>query len=128
MKSIVIRIVVNAVAIWVATVLVPGVSFDRPGSSGGGKVVALLVVAAIFGLINAFIKPVVKLFALPLFILTLGLITFVINALMLELTSWVSSRADLGFHVDDFFWSAIFGAIVISIVSWMLSVVVPDED
>jgi putative membrane protein len=125
MKSILIRLVVNAIALWVATELVAGVQLEADTTSE--KVVRLLVVAAIFGLINAFIKPVVKLLALPLFILTLGLITFVINALMLELLSWISGKVDLGFHVDDFFWSAILGALVVSVVSFFLSVILPDD-
>jgi putative membrane protein len=124
MRSFAIRVVINAVALWVATEIVSGVSLEQDTTAK--KVLSLLIVAVIFGLINAFIKPVVKLIALPLFILTLGLITFVINAAMLSLLSWISGKTDLGFHVDDFFWSAIFGALVVSVVSWLLSVILPD--
>jgi putative membrane protein len=125
MKSILIHLVVNAVALWVASEIVDGVSLE--GDTTTDKVVSLLIAAAIFGLINAFIKPVVKLVALPLFILTLGLITFVINALMLELLSWIAGKTDLGFDVDDFFWSAILGALVVSVVSFVLNLVLPDD-
>jgi putative membrane protein len=124
--SIVLRIIVNAVALWVATLIVQGVTLE--GETTTNKVISLLIVSAIFGLINAFIKPVVKLLAIPLFILTLGLITFVINAFMLQLLSWIAGWTDLGFHVDDFFWSAILGAIVVSLVSFALNLVLPDGD
>jgi putative membrane protein len=124
--SIVLRIIVNAVALWVATLIVQGVTLE--GETTTNKVISLLIVSAIFGLINAFIKPVVKLLAIPLFILTLGLITFIINAFMLQLLSWISGWTNLGFHVDDFFWSAILGAIVVSVVSFVLNLVLPDGD
>ncbi|MGR7000323.1 phage holin family protein [Yinghuangia aomiensis] len=92
------------------------------GDSWGNKAGTVLIVAAIFGVINVLIKPLVKLFSLPLFILTLGLITFVINALMLWLTSWVSGKLDLSFHVDGF-WPALLGALCVSLVSWALNLV-----
>jgi putative membrane protein len=123
--SIVLRIIVNAVALWVATLIVQGVTLE--GETTTNKVISLLIVSAIFGLINAFIKPVVKLLAIPLFILTLGLITFIINAFMLQLLSWIAGWTDLGFHVDDFFWSAILGALVVSVVSFVLNVILPDD-
>ena len=74
---------------------------------------------------NAFIRPVVKLLALPLIILTLGLITFVINALMLLLTSWITENLDVEFHVEGF-WPALIGALVITIVGWALDAILPD--
>ncbi len=129
MRAILIRLAVNAAALWVATAVVKGITIDE-GSEGDGKftqrLVMVLIVAAIFGLVNAFIKPVVKLLALPLFILTLGLITFVINALMLMLTSGVSDVMDVPFHVDGF-GAALYGGLVISFVSFLINVVLPDE-
>lgn len=123
--ELIIRLVVNAVAIWVATLVVDGI--ELTGADTREKVFALLVAAVIFGLVNAVIKPIVKLFALPLFILTLGLITFVINALMLWLTSWISEKVGLAFHVDGF-WPALLGALVVTVVSFLLSLVLPDGD
>jgi putative membrane protein len=83
-------------------------------------------VALVFGLVNVVVKPVVKLLAFPLFILTLGLITLVINALMLLLTSWLANKLDLAFHVEGF-GTAVIGALIVSIVSWALHVILPDE-
>jgi len=121
MKNLLIKLAVNALAIWLASWLVDGVDLAE-GSSTGTKIKTLLFVALIFGVVNAIIKPVVKLFSLPLFVLTLGLITFVINALMLWLTEWISEQLDLDFHVDGF-WTALLAAALISIVSWFLSAV-----
>lgn len=85
----------------------------------------LLLVALVFGVVNFLVKPLVKLLTLPLFVLTLGLFTLVVNALMLMLTSWLAERMDLGFHVEGF-WTAVLGGLIISVVSWALNVVLPD--
>jgi putative membrane protein len=114
----VIRLIVNAAALWVAIRLVPGITF-------AGDEVMLLVVALIFGVVNAFVRPVLTLLSLPILILTLGLFTFVLNALMLWLTSWLSGALGLGFHVAGF-WPAFLGALVVTIVSALLSFVVRD--
>lgn len=124
MKSLIIKLLVNAAAISITAVVVDGVNIT--GDSWGNKALTVLLVALIFGAINVLIKPLVKLFSLPLFILTLGLITFVINALMLWLTAWVSEKADLSFHVEGF-WPALLGAFVVSLVSWFLNLVL-DRD
>jgi putative membrane protein len=91
------------------------------------QVIALVVVALIFGVINAFVAPVVKLLSLPFIILTLGLFLLVINAALLLLTSWIAGEIGLGFEVDGF-WSAVLGAIVITIATWILEAVLPDGD
>ncbi|UGQ08912.1 phage holin family protein [Yinghuangia sp. ASG 101] len=124
MKSLLIKLLANAAAIAITAAVVDGVNIT--GDSNSDKAVTVILVALIFGAINVFIKPLVKLFALPLFILTLGLITFVINALMLWLTSWVSDEADLGFHVEGFF-PALLGALCVSLVSWVLTLIL-DRD
>lgn len=124
MQSALIRLLANAIALGVAIWLVGGLTLG--GDSGWQRVLTLVIVAAIFGVINAIIKPIVKLVALPLFILTLGLITFVINALMLWLTSWVAGLLGVDFHVAGF-WPALLGALIISIVSWLVNVILPDE-
>lgn len=120
------KIVINAVAVWVASLIVPGVHVG--GGDTGRTVVTLLVVGLLFGLVNAIIKPVVKFFAFPFYILTLGLLAFVVNAAMLELAAWLSGKLDIAFSIDRFFWSAILAAIVVSIVSLLLNVVLPDGD
>ncbi|MET8699237.1 phage holin family protein [Kitasatospora sp. NPDC058032] len=124
MKGFVIKTLINAAAIWVAAWIVSGITLT--GDDWQHKTITVLAVALVFGVVNWLIKPVVQLFSLPLFILTLGLFTFVVNALMLWLTSWASDKLDLDFHVDGF-WSALFGALIVSLVSWGLSLAL-DED
>jgi putative membrane protein len=121
--GIIVRILVNAVALWIATLVVDGVDVDA--STTGREVLTIVAVAAVFGLINLFIKPIVKLLSLPLYIITLGLFTLVVNALMLLLTSWIAGLLDIPFEVDGF-WSAVLGGLVISVVSWLLNVLLPD--
>jgi putative membrane protein len=117
------RIVVNAVVLWLCTVLVEGVVLeDGPVTA---RIVTLLVVALIFGLLNAVIRPVLKLLTLPLFLLTLGLFTFVLNAVMLLLTSYVAGLFDLPFRVDGF-EAALFAAIIVSLVSFVANLILPD--
>ena len=121
--GIVIRVVLNAVAVWVATLIVPGV--EVTADSTGKKVLTLLVVAAILGLINATIKPVAQLLSLPLTILTLGIFALIVNGLLFWLVAVISDAIGAPFHVDGF-WAGFWGAIVVSIVSWLLSIVVRD--
>jgi putative membrane protein len=116
---ILLRLLVNAAALWVATRLVPGISFE-------GDWRALLLVALIFGVLNALVRPILFLLALPFLILTLGLFTFVLNALLLWLTSAISDALQLGFHVSGF-WAAFFGALVVSVVSVLLSMLLPSR-
>ncbi|MFJ4680893.1 MULTISPECIES: phage holin family protein [Kitasatospora] len=124
MKNFVIKTLINAVAIWVAAWIVTGITLS--GDDWQHKTLTVVAVALVFGVINFLIKPLVKLFSLPLFFLTLGLITFVINALMLWLTSWASDKLSLDFHVEGF-WSALLGALIISLVSWGLSLALNDD-
>ncbi|WP_327296507.1 phage holin family protein [Streptomyces sp. NBC_01197] len=125
MKNFVVKTVANAAALFVAIWLLQDITLT--GDSTGRKTLTLIIVAVIFGLVNFVVKPIVKLIAFPLFILTLGLITLVINALMLLLTSWLSGKLDLSFHVHGF-WTAVLGGLIISVVSWAMNVVLPDED
>ena len=124
MKNLIIRLLANAIALGVATWLVSGITIE--GATTGRRVLTLLIVAAIFGVVNAIVKPVVKLLSLPLLILTLGLLTFVINAVMLWLTSWITGKLDVQFHLDGF-WSALFGALIISVVGMLINVVLPEK-
>lgn len=126
MMSLVIKIVVNAVALGVATWLIDGV--DLAGGSTAGKAGTLVVVAVIFGLVNTVIKPIVKVLAFPAYILTLGLFTFIVNAFLLWLTGLISSGVGLDFEVHPFFWAAVLGALVVTIVSFLLHVLIPGDD
>jgi putative membrane protein len=120
-----LRLVVNAAALAIATWILSGISLT--GSSTTSKIITLLIVALIFGVLNAIIKPLFALFTAPLILLTLGLFLIVINACMLLLTSWLAGLFDLGWQVDGF-WTAVLGAIIISIVSFILNVFLPDPD
>ncbi|MFB8756443.1 phage holin family protein [Streptomyces nigra] len=125
MKNFVVKTIANAGALAVAVWLIDDITLT--GDSTGKEIATLLLVALIFGLVNVVVKPVVKLLSLPLLILTLGLFTLVVNALMLLLTSWLADQVDLSFHVEGF-WTAVLGGLIISIVSWALNVVLPDGD
>jgi putative membrane protein len=109
-----VRLLINAVALWIAIQLVDGIEHR-------GSWWSLLLVAVLFGLLNASIRPLLKLLSLPIIILTLGLFIFVINALMLRMTSWLSGMLNLGFTVHGF-WDAFFGGLIVSIVSLVLSI------
>lgn len=111
-----LRLLINAAALWVATRLVPGVTFT-------GDWLPFLGVALVFGVINTFIGPVVKILSIPFILVTLGFFLLVVNGLLLWLTSSLSGALGLGFHVSGF-WAAFFGALVVSIVSTLLTIMV----
>ncbi|MGH3372819.1 MAG: phage holin family protein [Nocardioidaceae bacterium] len=116
-------VVVNALALAAATVLLDGIRLtDRTSED---QVLALVLVALIFGVINAVVAPVVKLLSLPFIILTLGLFLLVINAAMLLLTSWIAGEVGLGFRVDGFL-TALLGAVIITVATWILEAVFRD--
>jgi putative membrane protein len=121
--AFVIRIVATAIALWVAT-LVPGI--DLTGDSAVANVLTIIAVAVIFGLINAFIKPIIKLVGCVFYVLTLGLIALVVNALLFMLTGWIADQLDIPFEVDGF-WPAFWGAIVVGVVSWAITMAIPDR-
>jgi len=120
MRKLLLRWLINGVALYLAAELVRGINVR-------GGWLALAVMALIFGLVNALIRPILKLLTCPLIILTLGLFTLVINALMLMLASWLGRRLGLGFYVAGF-WPAFLGALVISVVSFVLNLLIGDED
>jgi putative membrane protein len=118
--KLIIRIIINAVAIWVTALLLSGFVFS-------GNIFNLIIVGIVFGLVNAVIRPLVKLLTLPINILTLGLFTLVINTLMLMLTVWLSESLSLEGGIFQSFFTAFVGAIIISIVSTILSWFMPDK-
>ncbi len=117
--KLILRIAINAVAIWLTSMLLSGLTF-------GGSFINLIIVAIIFGLVNAIIRPIVKLLTLPINIITLGLFTLVINTLMLMLTVWFSGSLSLEGGVFSSFLTAFVAAIIISIISTVLSWFLPD--
>jgi len=128
MKSFAIKVLVNGAALWVAAYLVQGIQLAGGTASTTSQLVTILWVAVIFGGLNALIKPILTILSLPVIILTLGLFTLIVNAAMLELTSWFAGQFNLAFHVDSFFWDAVIGSIIITIVSMILNLVVPDGE
>jgi putative membrane protein len=118
-------VLVNALALGAAVWLLDGITIG--GTSDRDKLLTLLGVGLIFGIVNAIVRPVVKLLSFPFIILTLGPLIFVINAAMLMLTSKIADNLDLAFHVDHFWWTAIWGAVIISIASTLLGFLEPDD-
>ena len=121
--SFVLRVLISGVALWLAEVLLPGLTVVGADTTGG-EVVVLLAVALVFGIINAVVKPIVNVLSIPLYILTLGLFTLVVNALMLMLTAWITEQTSWGLRIDGF-GDAFLGALIVSVVSFALSVALP---
>ena len=120
-----VRVLINGVAIWLATVILPGL--EIVGAESTAQTVGiLLLVALVFGLVNAIVKPIVAILSIPLYILTLGLFTIVVNALMLMLTAWITEATDWGLRIDNF-GTACLGALIISVISLVLSVLLPGD-
>ena len=122
--GIIIRLVITAVAVWIATLLIEGI--ELTATTAPAKIGTLLAVAVIFGVVNAVLRPIIKVVGCVFYILTLGLIAIVVNALLFMLTSWIAGKLDLPFHVDSFWPSAVLGALLVGIVSWVLNLLVPD--
>jgi putative membrane protein len=120
-----IRVLASAAALAVATALVSGIELTT--ASVTSKVLTLIAVALIFGVINAILKPIVKVVGCAFYILTLGLIALVVNALLLWLTSWLAGKLNLPWHITGF-WPAFWGAIIVSVVGWLLSILIRDKD
>jgi putative membrane protein len=119
-RSLLLHWILNAAALWVAAALIPGLDF----TGGPGR---LLLVAAVFGVVNSTIRPLLTILTCPLIVVTLGLFTLVINALMLLLTGWLSESWNLGFSVSGF-WAAFFGGLVVGLVSVILSLALSPKE
>ena len=121
MGSFLVRAAVTGLALWVVTLIVGGIDFVG-GDTVVQKAGIVFVVAVIFGLVNAIIKPIVALLSLPLYVLTLGLFHVVVNALMLWITAWITEHTThWGLRIDHFWWTAIWAAILLSVVGWVFS-------
>jgi putative membrane protein len=122
-------LVTTAVAVSVATLLIDGIYFDGPVHGQAElkhKLVPLLLVALILGVVTSLVKPVLTILSIPFIVVTLGLFLLVINAGMLKLTSWLADKLDIGFHVEGF-WPAVGGAIVITVVTWIVDGVIGES-
>ncbi|OLB80562.1 MAG: hypothetical protein AUI14_06305 [Actinobacteria bacterium 13_2_20CM_2_71_6] len=122
--GIVIRVAVTAVALWISTLLLSGITLDTP--SAAKKVGTVLAVAVIFGIVNAVIRPIVKAVGCAFYVLTLGLIALVVNGALFLLTSWIAGKLGLPFHVNGF-WTAVLGALIVGVISWVVNAVMPDK-
>lgn len=121
--AFIVRVIISGIAIWFATLVLPGVAV-KGASTTAQEVGVYLLVGLVFGIVNAVVKPVVQVLSIPLYILTLGLFTLVVNALMLLLTAWITSAAHWGLTIDNF-GSAVLAALIVSVVSFALSAMVP---
>lgn len=117
-----LRLVINAIALWITTMVVSGI--EVTGESATSDAVTLILVALIFGVVNAVLKPIIHVVGCFFYVFTLGLFALVVNALLFLLTDWIAGLFDLPFQVDGF-WPAFWGAIVMAVVSWLISIVVP---
>lgn len=125
MQAFLLRAAVTGLALWLVTLIVPGLHFVG-GDTAIQRAGIVFVVAVIFGLVNAVIKPIVQILSIPLYVVTLGLFHVVVNALMLAITAWITGHTTgWGLAIDDFWWDAIWAAIVLSVVNWLLAVVLP---
>ncbi len=122
---LILRLLANMGALALATWLLSGITLTEPTTER--KVLTLLIVALIFGVVNAIVKPIFTLVTAVAVVLTLGLFLIVINALMLLLTSWISDQVNLGWSVDGF-WTAVFGSIIVSIISFLVNAFLPEKD
>ncbi|WP_114203237.1 phage holin family protein [Janibacter anophelis] len=128
MTNFLIRTAVNAVALWVAAWLIDGIVLAEDDATFASKFATVVLVALIFGLVNAVVKPIAKVLAFPFIVLTLGLFTFIVNAFLLQLTEWISKPLGLSFEITEFWWDAVIGALVITIVSMILNWVLPEKE
>ncbi|WP_423791016.1 phage holin family protein [Micromonospora cathayae] len=125
MKSLLIRLGSTVLALWLATLLIPGIAVDS--DSTVETVVTLILVSVIFGVVNAVLQPIIKTVGCGFYLLTLGLIALVVNGLLFLLTGWIAGQAGLPFEVDGFWPTAVLGALFVGVVTWILGVVL-DRD
>jgi putative membrane protein len=122
MVSHLLRLAVSAAALWIATLIIPGIKVSA--ETTWGTIGTLVLVALIFGVVNAVIKPVVKFVGCAFYVLTLGLISLIVNGLLFLLTSKIADWLDIPFHVDSFWPAAVLGALFVGLVSWVLGLVI----
>lgn len=122
--GILIRLAISAVALWIATLVIDGITLTT--DSTWEKVGTLVLVAAIFGVVNAVLRPIIKVVGCAFYILTLGLIALVVNGALFMFSSWIADQIGLPFHVADFWPDAVLGALLVGVISWLLNLVIPD--
>ncbi|WP_025158003.1 phage holin family protein [Leifsonia aquatica] len=118
-----LKVIINALALWLTTLIVSGVTVHPYEDTTSATVLTYLLIAVIFGVVNAVIGTAIRVVAFPLYILTLGLISLVVNALLLLIVSWISDAMGFGLHVDGF-WAGVLGALVLGIIAWLFGLIV----
>jgi putative membrane protein len=122
MRRFLVRLVINAFALWLTTLIVPEVHVKAYGDGGVlATILTYLLVALVFGIVNGVIGNLVRIVAFPLYILTLGLLALFVNALLLLLVAWLSSLVDFGLFINTF-WAGFWGALVLAIISWIIGI------
>jgi putative membrane protein len=122
--GLIVRLAVSAFALWLSTLIFKGITVD---GTAGRKVLTLVLVAALFGIVNAVLRPIIKAIGCWAYLLTLGLISLVVNGALLMLTSYLADKLNLSFHVDKFWPTAVLGALFIGVISWLINLVIPDR-
>jgi putative membrane protein len=122
MTRFLVRLVINAVALWLTTLIVAGVSVKSYAPDTLAVILTYLLVALIFGIVNGVIGNLIRIVAFPVYILTLGLIALIVNGLLLLLVSWISSLIGFGLVVSGFWWG-VLGALVLALLSWLIGIV-----
>ncbi|MCU1534691.1 MAG: hypothetical protein JWR53_1172 [Glaciihabitans sp.] len=124
MRRFLVRLVINAVALWLTVLLLAPHLTVEPYSPGGTlqAVITYLLVALVFGIVNGVIGNLIRVVAFPLYILTLGLISLIVNGLLLLLVAWLSDLVGFGLHVDGFWWG-VLGALVLALIAWLLGII-----
>jgi len=118
-----VKLIINALALWLTTFIVAGVTV-KPFAEGDWPTIwTYLLLALIFGIVNGVVGTVVRVIAFPLYIITLGLIALIVNALLLWIVAWISGLMGFGLYIDHFFWSGVWGALVLAIISWLIGLV-----
>jgi putative membrane protein len=119
----IVRVIVVAFALWLTTLIVSGVRVDPYEETTLATVLTYLLVALIFGVVNAIVGTFIRIVAFPLYLLTLGLISFIVNGLLLLLVAWISGLLGFGLVVDGFWWG-VLGALVLGLISWLIGLIV----
>jgi putative membrane protein len=117
-----IRLIINALALWFTTLIVSGVTVKPYAAGELATILTYLLIALIFGIVNGVLGTAIRIVAFPLYVLTLGLLALVVNALLLLLVSWISGLMGFGLHVDTF-WDGVWGALVLAIISWLMGLI-----
>ncbi|KQO81076.1 MULTISPECIES: phage holin family protein [unclassified Frigoribacterium] len=124
MTRFIVRLLINAVALWLTTLIVSGVAVDPYGPGGTTEtVLTYLLVAFIFGVVNGIVGTAIRVVAFPLYILTLGLVSLIVNGLLLGIVAWISGRIGFGLEIDGFWWG-VLGALVLAILAWLIGIVI----